>query len=176
MIDHVKSERATQWLLSKIEKHPEIPMVIVARHFTLVNARLLDVCCFDTLIELQPPTKHQRYAIIRDFIAPTTFQSQEIKLLAMAQQTEYFMAKDLVNLAEDQSLSNPCTDFAEMFCMAVTDYKKAVFPVTMQQASGENVPDWESEIGGLYHVKEQVEDMFGVTQQYSVFFKGHRVS
>ena len=46
----------------------------------------------------------------------------------------------------------------------------------MQQAAGDNVPDWNTEIGGLLHVKSQVEDMFGVTQQYSVFFKGHRVS
>ena len=57
MVEQVKSERVTRWLLSKIETCPEVTMVIIARHFSLVNARLLDVCCFDTLIELQPPTK-----------------------------------------------------------------------------------------------------------------------
>jgi len=86
------------------------------------------------------------------------------------------MVKDLVNLTEDRSLTRPGPDFVETFSLAVTAYKKAVFPETMQQGAGENVPDWETEIGGLDHVKEQVEDMFGVTQQYSVFFKGHRVS
>lgn len=38
------------------------------------------------------------------------------------------------------------------------------------------MPDWVTEIGGLAHVKASVNDMFGVTQRYSVFFKGHRVS
>ena len=57
MVEQVKSERVTRWLLGKIEDFPEVNMVIIARHFSLVNARLLDVCCFDTLIELQPPTK-----------------------------------------------------------------------------------------------------------------------
>ena len=37
-------------------------------------------------------------------------------------------------------------------------------------------PDWETEIGGLSEVKGIVEDMFGVTQRYNLFFKGHRVS
>lgn len=52
MVEQVKSERATRWLLNKIEENPEVSMIIIARHFTLVNAKLLDVCCFDTLIEL----------------------------------------------------------------------------------------------------------------------------
>ena len=52
MVEQVKSERATRWLLNKIEDHPDVTMVLIARHFSLVNARLLDVCCFDTLIEL----------------------------------------------------------------------------------------------------------------------------
>lgn len=36
----------------------------------------------------------------------------------------------------------------------------------------ESVPDWEREIGGLGKVKEQVEEIFGITQRYSLFFKG----
>ena len=61
MVEQVKSERVTRWLVEKIEEKPHgVIMVIVARHFSLVNARLLDVCCFDTLIELHPPTKQQR--------------------------------------------------------------------------------------------------------------------
>ena len=50
-------------------------MAIVARHFSLVNGKLLDVCCFDTLIELQPPTKQQRYDVVKDYLAPASFQS-----------------------------------------------------------------------------------------------------
>ena len=46
----------------------------------------------------------------------------------------------------------------------------------MKHDGDAEVPDWDTEIGGLFQVKEQVEDMFGVTQQFSVFFKGHRVS
>ena len=52
MVEQVKSERVTRWLLSKVEDCQAVTMVIIARHFSLVNARLLDVCCFDTLIEL----------------------------------------------------------------------------------------------------------------------------
>ena len=52
MVEQVKSERITRWLLGKIEQNPDVNMMIIARHFTLVNAKLLDVCCFDTLIEL----------------------------------------------------------------------------------------------------------------------------
>lgn len=52
MTEQVKSERITSWLLRKIEENPDLTMGIVARHFSLVNERLLDVCCFDTLIEL----------------------------------------------------------------------------------------------------------------------------
>ena len=60
-------------------------MVTIARHYTLVNSRLLEVGYFDNLIELQPPTKEQRYTVIRDLIAPSDFQSKEVKLLAMSQ-------------------------------------------------------------------------------------------
>ena len=50
-----------------------------------------------------------------------------------------------------------------VFDATVLEYKKAVFPDSVQQAAGEGVPDWSTEIGGLTQVKEQVEDMFGVT-------------
>lgn len=60
------------------------------------------------------------------------------------------MAKDLVALSEDKRLkAKDQTDFTESFSAAVTAYKQAVFPASMQQAAGENVPDWETEIGGL---------------------------
>ena len=71
--DIVKSERIASWLVNKIAKHPGVSMVVIARHFSLVNTRLLDVGCFDNLIELQPPTKEQRLEVIRDLIAPAGF-------------------------------------------------------------------------------------------------------
>ena len=71
--DIVKSERIASWLTKKIEKHPGVSLVAVARHFSQINTRLLDVGCFDNLIELQPPTKEQRLEIIRDLIAPASF-------------------------------------------------------------------------------------------------------
>jgi hypothetical protein len=40
----------------------------------------------------------------------------------------------------------------------------------------ENVPDWNLDIGGLKAVKQQVEEIFGVTQRYSLFFKGQKVN
>lgn len=40
----------------------------------------------------------------------------------------------------------------------------------------ENVPDWQTEIGGLSEVKQQVEEIFGITQRYSLFFKGQKVN
>ena len=78
-IEIVKSERISRWLADKIEQNPNVSMVAIARHFSLVNASLLDVGCFDNLIELQPPTKEQRYSVIRDLVAPADFQSKEVK-------------------------------------------------------------------------------------------------
>mmetsp|Transcript_3830 Transcript_3830/g.5119 ORF Transcript_3830/g.5119 Transcript_3830/m.5119 type:complete len:171 (+) Transcript_3830:909-1421(+) len=106
MVEQVKSERITNWLLQKVEANPETSVGIIARHFSLVNDRLLDVCCFDNLIELQAPTKQERYLAIKDIIAPESFASQEVKLLTMAQQTEYFLAKDLYALAQDPALTS----------------------------------------------------------------------
>ena len=106
-------------------------MVIIARHFSLLNARLLDVCCFDTLIELQAPTKQHRYSVIRDIIAPQSFKNQEVKLLALAQLTEYFLSKDLYALTQDSRINGQIQDFASKFEQVVTDYKRAVFPESM---------------------------------------------
>ena len=99
----------------------------------------------------------------------------------MAQQTEYFLAKDLYALSQDSRLSQRSQaqseeGFSKNFEQAVIDYKRAVFPDSMQQVAGDSVADWETEIGGLKAVKSQVEDIFGVTQRYAAFFKGRRVS
>ena len=127
MLDVVKSERITRWLLNKIEEHPDTFIVIIARHFSLVNSQLLDVGYFDNLIEMQPPTKEQRYIVIRDMIAPSDFQSKEVKLLAMSQQTEYFLTKDLYYLTtQKSSLLN--AEFETQFEQTVKQYKMNVFP------------------------------------------------
>ena len=75
-----------------------------------------------------------------------------------------------------QKIAAPNTHFETQFEQVVRLYKSNVFPQSMKHDSEAEVPDWDTEIGGLHQVKEQVEDMFGVTQQFSVFFKGHRVS
>ena len=63
------------------------------------------------------------------------------------------MAKDLLYLADDSRLQSSQHDFAQAFEEAVLAYKAAVFPESMQQAAGDNVPDWNTEVGGLSHVK-----------------------
>lgn len=44
------------------------------------------------------------------------------------------------------------------------------------QVVSDGVPDWDSEIGGLKEVKEQIEEIFGIPQRYHIFFKGKKVS
>ena len=47
--------------------------------------------------------------------------------------TEYFLAKDLFSLAEDQRMNDAGEDnFAQEFEQVVLAYKRAVFPETMQ--------------------------------------------
>lgn len=41
----------------------------IARHFMGINTKMLDIGMFDTLIEMQAPSKDQRYQIVRELIA-----------------------------------------------------------------------------------------------------------
>ena len=60
-------------------------------------------------------------------MAPLDFQSKEVKLLAMAQQTEYFLAKDLYFLTK-QKMEAPEKEFETQFEHVVKEYKMNVFP------------------------------------------------
>ena len=53
----------------------------------------------------------------------------------------------------------------------ISDYKKRQFPQTSEDAL-EAAPSWQEDIGGLENVKEVIEEIFGVSSKYSVFFKG----
>jgi hypothetical protein len=62
----------------------------------------------------------------------------------------------------------------------VISRKEANFPMAMRPSnmSEDTAPDWITEIGGLRLAKETIEDMFGITQQFSCFFNknSHRLS
>jgi len=89
------------WILTKIEQieKQDLPIVIcgICRHFTQIHPYLLDVGALDNLVELRPPTKDQRYQIIKEHYSPSEefARTKEVKLQQMSQQTEYFVNKDL---------------------------------------------------------------------------------
>ena len=58
----------------------------------------------------------------------------------------------------------------------ITSYKKKHFPHSCSQGILDQAPDWDEEIGGLTEVKETIEEIFGISQKYSIFFKNQRVS
>ena len=51
------------------------------------------------------------------------------------------------------------TEFEKVF----SQYKSSVLSHTLKQDMEGEIPNWDTEIGGLFEVKKQVEDMFGVT-------------
>jgi peroxin-1 len=93
--------------------------------------------------------------------------------------TEYFVMKDFAALAEYLAClikkevrgHGLISDLQEW----ISYYKQRVFPKQKTDIT-ESAPDWDTEIGGLIKVKEKVEEIFGLSQKYSVFFKGQRVS
>ena len=81
------------------------------------------------------------------------------------------MPKDLYNvlkLITDGASFDQIEDFIEK-------YRKVHFQKG-DSSIAESAPDWQSEIGGLSYAKEKIDEMFGVAQKYSIFFKGQRVS
>jgi len=101
VLEVVKSSRVTTWLLEKVFTNEKHRITIIARHFSQINSRLLQIGTFDTLIELQAPSKEQRYELLKTEIA-VHLASKELQLQKMAQQTEYFLAKDLFYLWENR--------------------------------------------------------------------------
>ena len=49
-----------------------------------LNSRLLDIGYFDTMLEIQAPTKEQRYQLIKDLVAPEQYQGKEILMQKQA--------------------------------------------------------------------------------------------
>lgn len=87
----VKSERITQWLCRLVDEfacRDQSPKIcLVTRHYSLINQRLLEIGYFDTLIEVQAPTKEQRYSFVKNQLAPlvdskasSSLSTKEIKL------------------------------------------------------------------------------------------------
>ena len=52
VLEVVKSSRVTTWLLEKVFSNENHRIAIIARHFSQINSRLLQIGTFDTLIEL----------------------------------------------------------------------------------------------------------------------------
>ena len=94
MLDTIKSERLSQMILQIVEDNPSVSIIAVTRHFSLLNQSLLEIGFFDNLVEMKPPTKDQRYELIKE-LAPDTLKKKEVKLQSMSHLTEYFFAKDL---------------------------------------------------------------------------------
>ena len=119
LIDTVKSERISKWLIEKVESDQEgIVMCGICRHFSQIHPYLLDVGILDNLIEIKPPSKEQRYNILKESFAPSEefARTKEVKLQNMAQLTEYFMTKDLYWLKSELSHSVIAEeDFEESF-------------------------------------------------------------
>lgn len=45
-------------------------MIGVIRHYMSLNSKLLDIGYFDQMIEIQAPSKEQRYTLIKELVAP----------------------------------------------------------------------------------------------------------
>ena len=100
----------------------------------------------------------------------------DIQLQQMVNSTEYYRAKDLHSFATwlDKASIGYQVEFTEINDW-ISEYQKQNFP-NANTAISESAPDWDTEIGGLKVAKEKIEEMFGISQKYSIFFKGQRVS
>eukprot|EP00347_Sterkiella_histriomuscorum_P013019 403366324 len=183
LIEQVKSQKVAKFLIKNVIEKEQVQILGIVRHYMSLNSKLLEVGCFDQMLEMQPPSKEQRYTLIKDLLAPSQYQGKEIVLQKQAQMTEYFMAKDIalsfrdiIQEMEQQQIHavDGQPNYEKVFEESITQYKSSCFPQT--QSLSDSVPDWEHEIGGLKMVKEQVEEIFGITQRYSLFFKGQRAN
>ncbi len=93
------------------------------------------------------------------------------------------MASDLCYILEETKKTRVISSvdqFVNLFKAMVISRKEATFPMGMRPSnmSEDTAPDWITEIGGLRQAKETIEDMFGITQQFSCFFNknSHRLS
>ena len=80
LIEAVKSQRITGWLLDKIEQTDNNVVICgICRHFSQLNPHLLDVGALDNLVEVTPPTKEQRYEVLKEKLTPE-YADKEFKL------------------------------------------------------------------------------------------------
>lgn len=98
-----------------------------------VNPKLLDIGCFDSLLEMQIPTKDQRCSLIRAIMAPVAFQGKELVLQKQAQMTEYFSQKDLACIAsaifKEQRAQS---EYEAVFDQIVRSHKSVCFPASQR--------------------------------------------
>lgn len=75
-------------------------MGIVRHYMQSLSMKLLDVGCFDTMVEMQAPSKEARYQIIKDVVVSEELRTKEVQMQRLAQLTEYFNGRDLVEIAK----------------------------------------------------------------------------
>jgi len=54
-------------LVKAIQDNPEIRFVATCRHFSDLNPLLLELGVFDEIFSLKPPSKQERYELIKNY-------------------------------------------------------------------------------------------------------------
>jgi hypothetical protein len=87
ILDHLKSLKFTTLLTKLAENHSKgvVSMMGIVRHYMQSLAmRLLDVGCFDTMVEMQAPSKEARYQIIREVVGSEELRTKEVQMQRLA--------------------------------------------------------------------------------------------
>lgn len=98
IIDQLKSLKFTTLLTKLAERQDNVRFLGVSRHFMSLNPKLLDLNLFDTMYELQAPSKDQRYSLLKDLVVPPSMRAKELQIQKLAQTTEYFTARDMAEV------------------------------------------------------------------------------
>ena len=103
-------------------------MLGIVRHYMQsLSMKLLDVGCFDTMVEMQAPAKELRQQIIRDVVAGEGLRGKELQMQRLAQMTEYFTARDLVEVAK-RVMQGGYEDSEKDIENIILSYKAQCFP------------------------------------------------
>jgi hypothetical protein len=79
ILEHLKSLKFTALLTRLAEHQRGVSMLGVVRHYMQsLSMKLLDVGCFDTMVEMQAPAKELRQQIIRDVVAGEGLRGKEL--------------------------------------------------------------------------------------------------
>jgi AAA+ superfamily predicted ATPase len=89
ILDHLKSLKFTTLLTKLAENNHSkgvvVSMMGIVRHYMQSLAmRLLDVGCFDTMVEMQAPSKEARYQIIREVVGSEELRTKEVQMQRLA--------------------------------------------------------------------------------------------